>query len=118
MPFGAPYTAVNSNVVQFVIRLRESKNYTILQWKTHGFSNQNAILAREVGDIVQVELTPPGSGGSPAQISTLEIIDSISYSITPDIFTSTIMLSNADRQSFFRLDNTLFGVLDTDKLGY
>ena len=90
----------------------------IIDVKEQSTSNQNAILAREVGDIVQVELTPPGSGGSPAQISTLEIIDSISYSITPDIFTSTIMLSNADRQSFFRLDNTLFGVLDTDKLGY
>lgn len=90
----------------------------IIDVKEQSTSNQNAILAREVGDIVQVELTPPGSGGSPAQISTLEIIDSISYSITPDIFTSTIMLSNADRQSFFRLNNTLFGVLDTDKLGY
>tara|TARA_R100000231_G_scaffold4219_3_gene7249 strand:- start:9850 stop:11082 length:1233 start_codon:yes stop_codon:yes gene_type:complete len=80
-------------------------------------SNQNTILAREVGDIVQVELTPTGSG-SPAQIQTLEIIDSISYSITPDIFTCTYMLSNADVQAFFRLNNTLFGVLDTDKLGY
>ena len=80
-------------------------------------SNQNTILAREVGDIVQVELTPPGSG-SPSQISSLEIIDSISYSITPDLFTCTYMLSNADVQAFLRLDNTLFGVLDTDKLGY
>ena len=80
-------------------------------------SNQNTILAREVGDIVQVELTPVGSG-SPAQIQTLEIIDTISYSITPDIFTCTYQLSNADVQAFFRLNNTSFGVLDTDKLGY
>ena len=80
-------------------------------------SNQNTILEREVGDIVQVELTPTG-GGSPSQIQTLEIIDQISYSITPDIFTCTYMLSNADVQAFLRLDNTLFGVLDTDKLGY
>jgi len=90
----------------------------IIDVKEQSTSNQNAILSREVGDIVQVELTPPGSGGSPAQVTSLEIIDSISYSITPDIFTSTLMLSNADRQSFFRLNNTLFGVLDTDKLGY
>lgn len=80
-------------------------------------SNQNAIMAREVGDIVQVELTPPGTG-SPSQLSSLEIIDTISYSITPDIFTCTYALSNANVQAFMRLDNTLFGVLDTDKLGY
>ena len=80
-------------------------------------SNQNSVLAREVGDVIKVELTPPG-GGSPSQISSFEIIDSISYSITPDIFSSTYQLSNADVQAFFRLDNTLFGKLDTDKLGY
>ena len=80
-------------------------------------TNQNKILARDVGDVVKVELTPPGSG-SPSQISSLEIIDSVSYSITPDIFSSTYQLSNADVQAFFRLDNSLFGILDTDKLGY
>ena len=80
-------------------------------------SNQNTILQREVGDLVKVELSPVG-GGSPAQISTNEIIDSISYNITPDIFSCSYKLSNADVQAFLRLDNVLFGVLDTDKLGY
>ena len=79
--------------------------------------NQNSILNREVGDVVKVELTPPG-GGSPAQITSNEIIDSISYNITPDIFSCSYKLSNADVQAFMRLDNTLFGILDTDKLGY
>ena len=79
--------------------------------------NQNSILDREVGDVVKVELTPPG-GGSPAQITSNEIIDSISYNITPDIFSCSYKLSNADVQAFMRLDNTLFGILDTDKLGY
>jgi len=79
--------------------------------------NQNAILSREVGDVIQVELTPPGSG-SPAQITSLEVIDSISYNITPDIFSCSYKLSNADVQAFLRLDNALFGQLDTDKLGY
>lgn len=79
--------------------------------------NQNTILQREVGDLVKVELSPVG-GGSPAQISTNEIIDSISYNITPDIFSCSYKLSNADVQAFLRLDNVLFGVLDTDKLGY
>lgn len=80
-------------------------------------SNQNTILAREVGDVIQVELTPPGSG-SPAQITSLEVIDSISYNITPDIFSCSYKLSNADVQAFLRLDNALFGQLDDDKLGY
>ena len=80
-------------------------------------SNQNTVLDREIGDIVKVELTPPG-GGSPAQITSNEIIDSISYSITPEIFSCSYQLSNADVQSFMRLDNTLFGILNTDKLGY
>ena len=80
-------------------------------------SNQNSVLDREVGDVIKVELTPPGSG-SPAQITSNEIVDSISYNITPDIFSCSYKLSNADVQAFLRLDNTLFGVLDTDKLGY
>jgi len=79
--------------------------------------NQNTVLDREVGDVVKVELTPPGSG-SPAQITSNEIIDSISYNITPALFTCSYKLSNADVQAFMRLDNALFGVLDTDKLGY
>ena len=47
-----------------------------------------------------------------------EIIDSINYNITPDIFSCSYKLSNADVQAFMRLDNALFGILDTDKLGY
>ena len=80
-------------------------------------SNQNTVLEREVGDVVKVELTPPGSG-SPSQITSNEIIDSVTYNITPDVFTVSYKLSNADVQAFMRLDNTLFGILDTDKLGY
>lgn len=80
-------------------------------------TNQATVLDREVGDVVKVELTPPGSG-SPAQITSNEIIDSISYNITPTIFSCSYKLSNADVQAFMRLDNTLFGVLNTDKLGY
>jgi hypothetical protein len=80
-------------------------------------SNQDTILQREVGDLIKVELSPVG-GGSPAQISTNEIIDSINYNITPDIFSCSYKLSNADVQAFMRLDNVLFGILDTDKLGY
>jgi len=80
-------------------------------------SNQATVLDREVGDVVKVELTPPGSG-LPAQITSNEIIDSISYNITPTIFSCSYKLSNADVQAFMRLDNTLFGVLNTDKLGY
>ena len=80
-------------------------------------SNQNTVLDREVGDVVKVELTPPGSG-SPAQITSNEIIDSINYNITPNLFTCAYKLSNADVQAFMRLDNALFGLLDTDKLGY
>ena len=80
-------------------------------------SNQNLILESEVGDIVNIELTPPGSG-SPSQIVSLEVLDAISYSITPDTFKVSYKLSSANQQAFMRLDNTLFGVLDTDKLGY
>jgi len=85
--------------------------------KDIGTSSQNSILASEVGDIVNVELSPPGSG-SPSQIVSLEILDSITYSVTPDTFKVNYKLSKADQQAFMRLDNTLFGILDTDKLGY
>jgi len=85
--------------------------------KDIGTSSQNSILASEVGDIVNIELTPPGSG-SPSQITSLEILDSITYSVTPDTFKVNYKLSKADQQAFMRLDNNLFGILDTDKLGY
>ena len=85
--------------------------------KDIGTSSQNSILASEVGDIVNVELSPPGSG-SPSQIVSLEILDSITYSVTPDTFKVNYKLSKADQQAFMRLNNTLFGILDTDKLGY
>jgi len=80
-------------------------------------SNQNLILESEVGDIVNIELTPPG-GGSPSQIVSREILDAINYSITPDTFKVGYKLSSANQQAFLRLDNTLFGHLDDDKLGY
>jgi len=80
-------------------------------------ANQNLILESEVGDIVNIELTPPGSG-SPSQIISLEVLDAISYSITPDTFKVSYKLSSANQQAFLRLDNALFGILDTDKLGY
>lgn len=80
-------------------------------------TNQNLILSSEVGDIVNVELTPPGTG-SPSQITSLEVLDSITYNVTPDTFKVAYKLSSANQQAFMRLDNTLFGVLDTDKLGY
>ena len=80
-------------------------------------SNQNTVLDREIGDIVKVELTPITSDRLPNS-SSYEIIDSISYSITPEVFSCSYQLSNADVQAFMRLDNTLFGVLNTDKLGY
>jgi hypothetical protein len=79
--------------------------------------SQNSILASEVGDIVLVELTPPGSG-TPSQLTSYETLDSISYSITPDTFKVTYQLSKAEQQAFMRLDNALFGHLDEDKLGY
>jgi hypothetical protein len=68
-------------------------------------------------NLVNVELTPPGSG-SPSQITSLEVLDSITYNVTPDTFKVAYKLSSANQQAFMRLDNTLFGVLDTDKLGY
>jgi len=80
-------------------------------------SNQNLILESEVGDIVYIELTPPGSG-SPSQIVSLEILDAISYSITPDTFKVGYKLSSANQQAFLRLSNSFFGHLDEDKLGY
>ena len=80
-------------------------------------TNQNLILSSEVGDIVNVELTPPGTG-SPSQITSLEVLDSITYNVTPDTFKVAYKLSSANQQAFMRLDNTLFGILDTDKLGY
>jgi len=76
-------------------------------------SDQNALLALEPNDLVEVERN--FSTGTPLLVSKYGIIEGISHTITTTEHTVTFALSPA--QGSLRLDNITFGVLDSNTLG-
>jgi len=73
----------------------------------------SSVLGLELGDEVQVTWTPGGVGSALSQIVT---IDGIEHQATPDWYEVTFTLSQA--LAAFILDNTTFGVLDQNVLGF
>ena len=78
-------------------------------------AQQVTVLDLEVIDIIKVEITPVGTS---SQVSRYSIIDGISWSVTPSTQTVVFSTSDTTDAQFLRLNSSLFGVLDTDKLGY
>jgi hypothetical protein len=74
------------------------------------------LLSRKIRDRVTVKFNVTG-GGSAIQRDCF--VESVAHTITPGTWAVTLGLSSATFYSgFFILDNTNFGVLDTDKLAY
>ena len=74
------------------------------------------LLSRKIRDRVTVKFAVPG-GGSAVQRDCF--VESVAHSITPGNWSTTFGLSSATFYTgFFILDNTNFGVLDTNKLAY
>lgn len=74
------------------------------------------LLGRKIRDRVTVKFAVPGGGSA---ISRDCFVESVSHSITPGTWTTTLGLSSATFYTgFFILDNTNLGVLDTNKLAY
>ena len=74
------------------------------------------LLSRKIRDRVTVKFAVPGGGSA---VSRDCFVESVSHTITPGSWTTTFGLSSASFYTgFFILDNTNFGVLNTNKLAY
>lgn len=74
------------------------------------------VLGREIGDRIQIVRRPPGGGTA---ITRDVFIRGISHNITPSTWKTTWVLQSATKYgSFFVLDNSILGVLNSNALGY
>ena len=83
-------------------------------------AHRQTVLNLDIGDRVQVQRTPPGSG-TPGTITIDHIIEGIAYSLdaTNSSFLVTFTLGSLGPQSFFILDDAFYGLLDVNnKLVY
>ena len=87
----------------------------VLNIDTLSTANQLTVLGLELSSAIKIEITPPGEG---SQIARQSVIDGISFAITPDDFTLRYNVSDAVNSAFFRLNDTVFGALNDDRLGY
>ena len=78
-------------------------------------AEQNSILSLDITSLVQVTFTPNSVGSA---IVRTCIVEGISHDITPGSHVVTLSLGDTDRRSFVRLDDTIFGKLDTGVLAF
>lgn len=71
------------------------------------------VLTLELGDVVQVTWAP---SGIPPTVTEYVTVDSIEHQATPT--THTVALKLSETYASFLLDNTTFGQLDNDILGF
>ena len=76
-------------------------------------AGQNALFAIEPNDLVQVKRTY--TTGTPLTVTKFGIVEGIQHSINVSVHMMTFSLSPA--QGTFRLDSSVFGVLDSNTLG-
>lgn len=93
--------------------LRFSEVSTVIEANTATFTN---VVALEIGKTVNVKksyLT-----GAPASVTRTCIVQGISHTISPSSHVVTVQLGSADNRAFLRLDDTTFGRLDFNLLGW
>ena len=87
----------------------------VLNVDTLSNANQTTVLGLELSNSIKIEITPPGES---AQVSRQSVIDGINFAITPDDFVMRFNVSDAVNTAFFRLNDSVFGVLNDDRLAY
>lgn len=75
---------------------------------------QNAILGLELTDVIQVKFTPNGVG---SQINKYAQVTGITHRTDSISHVVTLNLSTLDYANFI-LDDSIFGILDDDRLGF
>lgn len=78
-------------------------------------TEQAAILALDITSLVQVTFTPNGVGSA---VERTCIVEGITHDIVPGFHAVTLSLGDTDRRSTFVLDDTVFGTLTTNVLGF
>jgi hypothetical protein len=87
----------------------------VLNVDTLSAANQLIVLSLELAAAIKIEITPPGES---SQIARQSVIDGINLAITPDDFVLRFNVSDAVNSAFFRLNDSVFGVLNDDRLAY
>jgi len=87
----------------------------VLNVDTLSAANQLAVLALELSSAIKIEITPPGES---SQLARESVVDGINFAITPDDFVLRFNVSDAVNSAFFRLNDSVFGVLNDDRLAY
>jgi len=72
------------------------------------------VLALEIGDVVEVKFTPNGVG---APIDRFAQVIGVSHEVGPMSHQVSLRLSSLEF-AFFVLDDVVFGILDTNHLGF
>jgi hypothetical protein len=78
-------------------------------------AQQSTVLALDIASVISVTWTPNGVTPS---MSRDCIVEGIAHDITPDSHNVTLSLSDTDRRSFLQLDDTIFGVLNSNVLAF
>lgn len=78
-------------------------------------AEQNSVLSLDITSLVQVTFTPNSVGSA---IVRTCIVEGIAHDITPGSHVVTLSLGDTDRRSFVRLDDTIFGKLDSNVLAF
>lgn len=92
---------------------RFSEVSTVIEANAAAFTN---VVALEIGNIVSVKKTY--STGTPASVTLDCIVQGVSHRITAQSHVVTVQLGSADSRSFLRLNNTTYGRLNYNLLGW
>lgn len=93
--------------------VRFSEVSTVIESGAGKFLN---VLNLELGDVVTVKKA--FRTGAPSSISRTCLVQGLTHSISPSVHRVVVDLGAVDNRAFLRLDNTTFGILDTNRLGY
>jgi len=122
--------AINDMLLQTDAQALGIANYLLAKYDTPQFrydsvtvsmsglstADQNTLLGIEIADIVQVKRT--FAVGTPLVVSKYASVEGISHSITLTEHTIVFNLSTSTDITNLRLDNALFGLLDSSTLGF
>lgn len=74
------------------------------------------VVGLELGKVVTV--VKSYKTGSPSKVSKNCLVQGINHQITPSSHVVSVDLGSVNNQAYLRLDNTSFGLLNTNRLGY
>lgn len=127
----APFRTLNMNTFNSsTSQATDYANYLLANYKTQGFALLSISCLAEAQNTFELDSV---SGYSGTQFSTTPgtkvsvvfrgttfncVVEGVTMTATPESSRYTYYLSGADLNAYLLLDNTVFGTLDNNKLGY